>query len=40
MIPIQSKLFFLIFFLRNEFGDIYLVTNHMEIDLYKVIRSK
>lgn len=24
----------------QEFGDIYLVTNYMEIDLYKVIKSK
>ena len=27
-------------FVRNEFGDLYLVTNRMEIDLYKIIRSK
>jgi mitogen-activated protein kinase 1/3 len=23
----------------HDFGDIYLVTNYMEVDLYKIIKS-
>jgi len=36
-----SKTVIIIFSLKSqEFGDIYLVTSYMEIDLYKVIKSR